>query len=71
MKLTTTVTHEIDFTVSYFEHAEGGMNSDTFGKTVNDLSSAVRLLELAKVQHPENDWVIVADVSTQVGGKSA
>ena len=71
MKLTTTVTHDIDFTVSYFEHAEGGMNSDTFGKTVNDLPSAVRLLELAKVQHPENDWVIVADVSTQVGGKSA
>ncbi len=71
MRLTTTVTHEIDFTVSYFEATEGGMDHDTFGKAVKDMPAAVHLLELAQVQHPGHDWVIVAEVSTQVGGKPA
>jgi hypothetical protein len=70
VKLTTTVTHDIDFTVCYFERTEGGMDYNTFGKTVNDLPSAIRILELAKALSPEHGWKIVADVTTQLGSKT-
>lgn len=69
MKLTTTVTHDITFHVAYYEATEGGMDHDTYGSPVGDISAAVRLLELAKIQDPKMDWVIVAEVSTHTGGK--
>ena len=69
MKLTTTTTHEITFSVCYFEDTEGGMNSDSFGKSVNELAEAIELLGIAKAQDPSKNWVIVADVETKISAK--
>lgn len=69
MKLITTVSHDIKFTVEYFEPTEGGMDNDTYGKPVDAVAAAIRLLELAKEAHPNYEWVIVGHVTTQTSGK--
>lgn len=63
MKITTQTTHEISFDVKAFEGEEGGMHVLDFGESCKELPAALRLLELARVQNPKVDWVIVLDVA--------
>lgn len=66
MKLQTTTSHTISFTVEAFWNEEGGMGQDQYGEAVDTLQQAVRLLELARVKDPKTNWVIVCDVKTTV-----
>lgn len=70
MKLVTTVTHDIEFTIEYFEATDGGMDSDQFGEPLKDLNNAVHALELARSAHPKVDWVIVGRAKTLTTGKT-
>lgn len=66
MKIKTTTTHTVKFTVEYFEPNEGGMDSDQFGKEHDAIEEAIVTLELAKIAHPQTDWVIVGRVKREV-----
>jgi hypothetical protein len=66
MKITTQMTHEIEFSVKYFCDEEGGMRSDSYGEPKKELAEAIYLLESAKTRFPKEDWVIVCDVTTKV-----
>lgn len=64
MKLSTTTHHAVTFTVKAFWPEEGGMGSDQYGESVQELAQAIRLLELARVAQPKTDWKIVGEVKT-------
>lgn len=66
MKLTTTTTHDITFRVESFWDEEGGMGRDAFGKPVDTLQEAVRLLEIVNAQAGKDgpDWIITATVKS-------
>lgn len=66
MEITKTTTHKVVFTVEYFHGTEGGMDNDIYGGAVNDLESAIYLLELAKIAQPDDNWKIVCTVETVV-----
>ena len=71
MKINVTTSHELAFHIAYFEHAEGGMDTETFGPKCADLHSSISVLSLARVSRPGHDWVIVCEVATQVHGHPA
>lgn len=71
MKIKTTKTHTLTFSVRYFEETEGGMASEGFGKDCFDIGRAVSLLELAKAERPEHKWLIACEVQTEVASSSA
>lgn len=64
MKIQTTTTHTITFSVESFVSAEGGMNHDTYGSKCNDMASAIALLRAAEVMERDKEWIIVCDVQT-------
>lgn len=64
MEITKTTTHNVVFSVEYFENSEGGMDWDDFGSDVETLEEAIHLLDLAKSTNREEDWVIVCRVET-------
>jgi hypothetical protein len=66
MELKTTTTHKITFSVQYFEATEGGMDSEQYGKDVDNLKEAVNLLLLANVARPDCNWMVVGNVQTIV-----
>ncbi len=66
MKLSTTKTHDITFTVEYFQGTEGGMDSEQYGEEMATIQEAVALLELAQIARKDEDWVIVARVKTSI-----
>lgn len=66
MNINVTTSHQLKFHVAYHEHAEGGMDTDQFGSAFDDLHNAIRVLELARIQQPGHDWVIVCEVETIV-----
>lgn len=70
MKIKTTTTHTLTFSVRYFAPTEGGMDSDGFGEPCGDIGAAITLLAAAKATYPRNDWVIVIDVHTDVSSNS-
>ncbi len=59
MKIQTTTTHEVTFTIESFWHEEGGMGHDQSGGDYNDLPQALRALELVHGQSKHPEWVIV------------
>lgn len=65
MEIKTTTTHKIKFRIRAFWSEEGGMGEDSFGKEVNELPEALRLLELANASRPDENWMIVCDVDTK------
>ena len=66
MNIKTTTSHTIAFTVEAFWSEDGGMGQDQYGEAVQELSEAIRLLELARVATPDYDWKIVGEVKTTV-----
>ena len=69
MKITTSTTHTILFSVRAFWDEEGGMGTERFGAKCNSLEEAIHTLELARASGLRSDWVIVADVTTVVNKK--
>jgi hypothetical protein len=67
MKITTTTSHDISFSVEAFWHEERGMGNHRFGGFVKELPDALRLLELAKATTHEEfkKWVIVGTVESK------
>ncbi len=49
------------FQVESFWNEEGGMGHDTYGLSVSELESALRILESAKNTRPDTDWIITVD----------
>ena len=64
MKITTSTSHNIIFTVEAFWDEEGGMGQDQYGDEVQELPEAIKLLELARVAKPKEKWLIVCHVET-------
>lgn len=66
MKIKVSKTHQVTFSVSYYEGLEGGMDCGSFGPQKDTLEEAIALLEIANIQEPSRDWLITAEVTTQV-----
>ena len=66
MELKTTITHKITFSIRYFHDSEGGMDTEQYGKDVDNIKEAVNLLLLANVARPDCNWMIVGNVQTVV-----
>lgn len=64
MKITTSTTHEIKFSVEAFWSEEGGMGQDSFGTESQTIADALHTLELARAHDPKQLWVIVGKVKT-------
>lgn len=62
MKIQKLLTHEVTFSVEYFEGTEGGMDHWTFGRECGDIGAAIQALQLAKISEPNRDWIIVCNV---------
>jgi hypothetical protein len=58
MEISNTIRYKIKFLVSYHEGEEGGMSYETFGKEVDSLNEALRILDTAIDTHPIFDWKI-------------
>jgi hypothetical protein len=69
MEIVNTVKYKIKFLVCYYEAQEGGMDYETFGKEVDSLNEALRILDTAIDTHPKCDWKIECDVTRIVGGE--
>lgn len=66
MNITTKVSHTVTFTIEAFWNEEGGMGHDQLGGTFDDLTGAIRGLEIARLTQSTTEWVIVCRVKTQV-----
>lgn len=40
------------------------MGTDSYGKPVQEIWQAIRLLELARIAQPDEDWIIVGELET-------
>ncbi len=67
MEISNTVKYEVKFLVSYHEAEEGGMDYETFGKEVDSLNEALRILDTALDTRPNCDWKIECVVTRTVG----
>ena len=70
MNITSTKTCIVTFTVEYFEATEGGMDTDSYGGSVETIQEAIQLLADAEnsTKSVKNGpkWMIVARVKTIV-----
>jgi hypothetical protein len=69
MNITTKATHNITFSVEYFEEQEGGMDNETFGRACGTLKDAIHILQIAREAQPRppaSDWVIVCYVESKI-----
>ncbi len=66
MKIQIIKTHEVKYRVEYFEAQEGGMDCDSYGKTVETIEEAIVLLESAKNTTSDCDWMITCEVKTVI-----
>jgi hypothetical protein len=67
VKLSITTTHTITFDIKAFEQTEGGMNVEVFRSDIGTLDEALHALEVARSSSRDTEWLIVANVTTQVG----
>ena len=67
MEIANTVKYKIKFLVSCHETQEGGMDYETFGKEVDSLNEALRILDTALDTRPNFDWKIECAVTRIVG----
>jgi len=65
MKITSTTTYKITFQVAYYEHSEGGMDTDTFGPECDSVQQALPHWDLAQIDNPSKDWVITCNVTKE------
>lgn len=68
MKISVTSSYQISFQVAYHEQTEGGMNYGEFGPETDAIEKAITYLELAQIDQPKTEWVIVCNVTKNVNG---
>lgn len=66
MKLTTTTTYELAFSVEVFNQTEGGMDHRVFGQPKQTIQEALTGLEIANAMEPSEDWIIVVQATKQI-----
>jgi hypothetical protein len=64
MTIKTTTVHTLVFSVEAFWHEEGGMGTEQWGQTVSEMAEAIRMLEMARLCNPKQDWVVVIRAKT-------
>lgn len=66
MKISVTTSYQVSFQVQYYEQTEGGMNYGEFGPSTDSIEKAITYLELAQIDQPKTEWVIVCYVGKTV-----
>ena len=61
-----TIKKTLEFKIHSYEFNDGGGECYDYGKPVGTIEEAVRLLELAEIAKPAEEWFIRCDVQTDI-----